>query len=105
VGEAAKAGDHVPVPAGEVGGAGIAESLEQWQRRLLHRQVFVVHQRHQPDLAPCAGRGLPPGAEGTADRGASHRQEAFAHQGVKSRILGEPLARQAFGKPEVQHFR
>jgi hypothetical protein len=63
-GEAAKAGDHVPVAAGEIGGAGIAESLEQWQRHLLHRQVFFVHQRHQPDLA-----------------------------------------RQTFGKPEVQHFR
>jgi hypothetical protein len=52
VGEAAKAGDHIPVPAGEVGGAGITEPLEQRQRDLLDRQVFRVHQRHQPELPP-----------------------------------------------------
>ena len=52
MGEAAKAGDHIPVPASEVGGARIAESLKQRQRRLLHRQLFRVHQRHQPELPP-----------------------------------------------------
>jgi hypothetical protein len=30
VGEAAKAGDDIPVSAGEGGGVGIAEPLEQW---------------------------------------------------------------------------
>ena len=52
MGEAAKAGNHIPVPTDEVGGAGIAEALEERQGCLLHRQVFRVHQRPQPELPP-----------------------------------------------------
>lgn len=52
MGEAAKAGDDIPVAAGEVGGAWVAEPLEQRQCRLLHPQVFLVHQRHQSELPP-----------------------------------------------------
>ena len=52
MGEAAKASDYIPVPAGEIGGAGIGELLKERQRRFLHRQVFAVHQRHQPELPP-----------------------------------------------------
>lgn len=47
-----EAGDHIPVSAREISSARIAESLKQRLRLLLHRQVFRVHQRHQPELPP-----------------------------------------------------
>jgi len=52
VGEAAKACDHIPVPQREIRRSGVNELVEQWQRRLLHRQLLAVHQRHQPELPP-----------------------------------------------------
>jgi hypothetical protein len=106
--EAAKAGDHIPVPAGEVGRTGIAEPLEQRQRRLLHRQVFRVHQRHQPELAPrlLGLRFLTPGVELTAERPPRHRpRNPSPQQGIKGRVLGEPLARPALHEPERSSCR
>ena len=56
-----EAGDHIPVPASEINGAGIGELVKQRQRLVLHRQVFRVHQRHQPELPPrLLGFGLQP---------------------------------------------
>jgi hypothetical protein len=47
MGEATKAGDHIPVPAGEVGGTGIAKPLEQRQSGRLHGQVFCMRKTTQ----------------------------------------------------------
>jgi hypothetical protein len=65
------------VSAGNSNSAGIAEPLEQRQRRLLHCQLFCVHQRHQPELP---------------------------HQVDKGSALGEPLVRSGFGKPERENL-
>lgn len=65
IGEAAKAGDHIPVPAGKVSGAWIAELLEQ---------------RHQPELPPCLlGFSRQPAA--------LHRMQA-QHQGLGITVEG-----------------
>ena len=52
VGEASKAGDHIPVPLRKIRRSGVHELVEQRQGSLLHRQLFAMHQRHQPELPP-----------------------------------------------------
>jgi hypothetical protein len=52
VGEAAEEGDPIPVPASDIGRAGIAEPLEHQWRCLLNRQDFARLQGHQPELPP-----------------------------------------------------
>lgn len=61
MGEATKAGDHVPMPERKIGRSGVNQLSEQRQGRLLHRQLLAVHQRHQPELPPrLVGLGLHP---------------------------------------------
>jgi hypothetical protein len=50
------------------------------------------------------GRLSAPGVELASDRLPGQAEEAFAHQGVKGRILGEPLARLGFREPEGQNL-
>jgi len=65
----------------------------------------------EPRPAPCCvpvlrtGRNKeakPGGGTGAGPPGQA--KEAFAHQGVKGRILREPLARQGFAEPEDQNL-
>jgi hypothetical protein len=62
----------------------------------------LIEQQHQ-DQAPNSFRA--PGVELTGDRLADQREEAFPQQGIKGRVLGEPLARPALHEPELQNVR
>ena len=152
MGEAAKADDHIPVSAGDINSAGIAELLKQRQCLVLHHQLFCVHQRHQPELPPRLRRfgrhpaqlhrlltqgkrlgitrkshggvapDLPreliqqqhqrqgtawlstPGIEFAGDRLPGQSEKALPQQVVKGSVLGEPLLRSGFGKPELENL-
>jgi hypothetical protein len=127
-------------------------NLEQRQCRLLHRQVFRVHQRHQPELPPrllwlglqpaplhrlqtlsqslgiareghgsvapdlagelveqqyqrqIPGRRSAPGVELAGEGLPGQPEEAIPHQPVEGSVLGEPLARPGFAKPEGENL-
>jgi hypothetical protein len=53
-------------------------------------------------LAP--GRFRVPGVELEAERPPRQAQKAFPQQGIKGRVLGEPLARPALQEPEPQNL-